>query len=64
MNSDRITIKDVRSCNMCSKGARLFFEQHNLDWIDFLKNGVPISVIEETNDEMAMEIVEYVRRRK
>ena len=57
----RIMMADLRRAQMCSHGARAFFSRHDLDWDDFLKNGVPVSLIEATGDAMAMKVVEAVR---
>lgn len=59
-----ITMNDVRNATMCSRGARAFFIRHNLDWDEFLKNGVPISVIEAIDDAMALKVVEVARGRR
>ena len=59
----KITMRDLRACKMCSRGARKFFERHNLDWNDFIKNGVDCDVVAQTKDAMAMKVVEHVRGR-
>lgn len=58
----KITMRDLRACKMCSRGARKFFERHNLDWHDFIRNGVDCDVIAQTKDTMAMKVVDHVRR--
>lgn len=35
-----LTMRDVRAAGMCSSGVREFFKRHDLDWNDFLKNGI------------------------
>lgn len=55
---------DLRRAKMCSGGAREFFARHDLDWDEFLKNGVPVGLIEATGDAMAMKVVEAVRGRR
>lgn len=59
-----IYMSDIRAAKMCSKGTRDFFCKHNLDWSDFLKNGVPASSLLNTNDHMARRVVEVARGRK
>lgn len=56
-----VTMRHVRSCRMCSRGAREFFKRHNLDWDKFLSEGLPASVIEATGDAMALEVVQEAR---
>jgi hypothetical protein len=56
-----IRMTDLRAAKMCSRGARRFFEQHGLDWQDFLKNGIPASALAATGDHMALTLVEMAR---
>ncbi len=42
----------------CSRGMRLFAQKHNLDFNDFIKNGVDAEVLLATDDEMAKRAVE------
>jgi hypothetical protein len=58
-----ITMKDVRAAKMCSSGARAFFQKHNLDWKDFLENGITAKRVAETNDAMALRVIEVARGR-
>ncbi len=37
-----VTITDVRRL-FCAKGARRFAEQNGIDFVDFIKNGMPAS---------------------
>ena len=56
-----VTMKHVRIARMCSGGAREFFKRHNLDWYDFLKNGIPASKLEELGDGVGLECVKVAR---
>jgi hypothetical protein len=56
-----ITMRDVRAAKACSRGAREFLAKHGLDYDEFLKNGLPASVIEATGDAMALDIVRIAR---
>lgn len=58
-----VTIKHVRQARMCSSGARAFFSRHRLDWHKFLKEGLPVEVIEATGDAMALKVAEIARGR-
>lgn len=58
-----ITMKDVRAAKMCASGARSFFQKHNLDWKDFLENGIAAKTVTKTNDAMALRVVEVARGR-
>jgi len=59
-----ITMTDIRAAKMCSRGTRAFFIRHNIDWPNFLKNGVPAETLENTGDAMALRVVEVARGRK
>lgn len=52
-----VKMKHIRKAKMCSSGARSFFKKHNLDWQDFLKNGIDVESIKATGDAMALEVV-------
>ena len=47
----------------CHRGARAFAQRHNLDWQDFVKNGIDAEVLRQTGDAMAVRIVEAVEQR-
>jgi len=59
-----VTMTDVRAAKMCSGGARAFFKRYELDWQDFLKNGISSKVLIELGDPMALQVVEVARGRK
>ena len=58
MTEVRVTMYHLRKAKMCSRGARGFFKEHNLDWNEFITIGTPASVIVATGDAMALEVVE------
>lgn len=41
----------------CTKGLRLFAQKHNLDWSDFIKNGIDSSKIAELDDALAQAVI-------
>ncbi|WP_236200237.1 hypothetical protein [Pseudomonas pseudonitroreducens] len=45
----------------CHSAARDFFARHNLDWLDFVRNGIDEKVLVATGDALAMILVEYAR---
>ena len=47
----------VRQAKMCSSGAREFFARHELDWQEFLKNGIDAEKLRATGDAMALKVV-------
>lgn len=46
---------------MCARGSRAFFLSQGWDWTAFLENGIDIEIVEQTNDAMAQQVVEYVK---
>lgn len=52
---------DMRAVKYCRKGTQAFFKNHDLDWSDFLKNGIDAQKLIDTNDFMALAVVEYVK---
>jgi len=60
----KVTMSDCRQVKFCSRGVRLFFKKYNLDYKDFLKNGIEIKDLEQLNDSMANKVIEVRRGRK
>lgn len=56
-----VNMRHVRQAKMCSRGARAFFERHNLDWQKFLEEGLPVEQIEATGDAMALEVAKVAK---
>lgn len=54
----RVTIADMRKVAFCSKGAREFAKQHNLDFSQFISEGTPALQLIALNDAMATKAVE------
>lgn len=50
----RVFMRHVRSAELCKKGSQDFFRKHNLDYQDFLKNGILVSKLEEIGDPIAL----------
>ena len=61
MSDVMVTMKHIRQCKMCSRGARAFFERHGLDWSEFLRVGVPVEALEQTGDAMAKQVADAAR---
>lgn len=56
-----ITVTHMREYKLCMVGVRRFFENHNLDFRDFVKNGIDSSLLINTNDEMAIKVVKFAQ---
>lgn len=45
----------------CARGARAWFQRHNLDWFVFLREGIPAETLEATGDGMALALAAWAR---
>ena len=61
-----VRMGDLRSLRYCARGVREFFARHELDYNDFLQNGVPAEKLlaASGNDAMAIAAVEVARGRQ
>jgi hypothetical protein len=57
----KIYMSDLRKTKMCARGTRAFFLSKGWDWQGFLKNGIDLEIVEQANDAMAQQVVEYVK---
>jgi hypothetical protein len=50
----RVYMRHVRAAKLCSRGCREWFKAHpELDYNDFLSNGIPVTTLEELHDAIA-----------
>jgi hypothetical protein len=66
MDDDKIiiTMNDVMQAGHCARGARRWFENHDLDFRSFLKNGIDSELFVEKGDHLAQDVVDKVKARK
>lgn len=57
----KVTMRHIREAGMCSKGTRAFFEAHNLDWNEFLREGIDAAKLEATGDAMAIKVAKVAK---
>ncbi len=57
----KIYMSDIRKAGMCARGSRAFFLAQGWDYSDFLQNGIDLIIVEQVNDAMAQQVVEYVK---
>lgn len=55
-----VRITDIVRAGYCPSGARRWFTANGLDFRDFMKNGIPASVLTATGCAMADRVVELV----
>ena len=61
--TERVTIDDIRKAGHCVKGAKAWFERHDLDFRDFLKNGIDVDELLASGDSLAEQVVRSKRER-
>lgn len=57
-------MSDCRKSLTCSRGIRQFFKDNNLDFSDFLKNGIQSKVLFATGDARAIRVIHDKRSRE
>ena len=53
----KITVDDVRKAGHCVRGAKDWFDRHNLDFRKFVKEGIPADEFLSSGDAIAQTIV-------
>lgn len=61
MSSLIVRMEHIRKAEICASGARHFFKRHNLNWSDFLENGIEAEKLLATKDAQAALVVEIAR---
>lgn len=56
-----VTVRHLRACRMCARGARRWFAARGLSWSRFATEGYPASVLEATNDALAARVAAAAR---
>lgn len=49
----RIYPRHIRSARLCMRGARRWFESRQMNWNDFLTNGISADLIRELDDPIS-----------
>lgn len=53
-----ITMTDIRRAGHCARGTKAWFDQHDLDFRDFLANGITAADLAATGDGIALQVIE------
>lgn len=56
-----VRMEHARVCGFCARGCRAWAARHNLDFKEFLANGLSIDVIEAVGDAFAVEVCKVAR---
>lgn len=62
MTALRVYRRHLNALKYCARGSREFFQKHNLDWSDFLRNGIEREKFIDTGDSMALKAVQVADR--
>ena len=62
MTEVQVFPRHARDAGLCISGAKTWIEEHGFNWRDFVRNGLPASVLVATNDDLAMRTVEAARK--
>lgn len=57
----RVHRRHLAAADICARGSRLWFEQYKIDYMDYLKNGVPVETMEATGDHFALLVSRLAR---
>lgn len=57
----RMYIRHIRASGFCARGARDWAARHNIDYNDFLKNGIDCDMLEATGDHFAITVCKLAR---
>jgi hypothetical protein len=50
----RVYMRHIRIAKQCGRGAQEWFNANNLDWRDFVKNGIDAQVLIDLGDPIAI----------
>ena len=59
-----IRMTDLRLCGFCLDGAKHFADKHQIDWVNFLVNGIDSDYLLSLDEAMATEVVEKTASRR
>jgi len=51
-------VRHAKALDYCAKGMRIFFKQHGLDYVKFVREGLTPDELRSTGDAMALKVVE------
>lgn len=61
VTSLRVYMRHLRTAKLCAPGAKDWWARHNLDFRDFVRNGIAAETLIETGDPDALRVVEIAR---
>lgn len=61
MSVIRLHIRHIRQAGYCASGARAWAKRHNINYTEFLQNGIDVEVFEQIGDHFAMHVCHLAR---
>jgi len=52
-----VTMRHVRAAGMCSEGAREFCKRYEINWLDFLKNGIEAERLRHIDNALLQQVL-------
>ena len=56
-----VHVRHIREAKLCSRGARMWFTRHGLDFTAFLTHGIPASQIDNLGDALGKQVAQIAR---
>lgn len=56
-----LKINHIQTAGYCVRGARYWARRHNIDFTEFLRNGMPVEIFETIGDHFAMHVCRVAR---
>ena len=60
----KITLKDCCHAGHCIPGLREWFKNHDLDFRDFVRNGITVSRLRSLKDGQSDDVIEHAYRNR
>lgn len=57
----RVHIRHIRAGGFCARGARDWAARHNINYTNFLQNGIECEILESTGDHFALTVCRLAR---
>ena len=57
----RVFRRHLAAADICARGSRVWFEQYKIDYMNYLKKGVPVEIMEATGDHFALLVSRLAR---
>ena len=56
-----VHVRHIREAKLCSRGARMWFTRHGLDFNKFLTEGIPASQVDSLGDALGKQVAQIAR---